>query len=264
MSTSTHQHRFEGRTVLVVGGTTGIGWATAQRIATEGGTVALADVETTNPRERVAELPGDTHIGVECDVLNQAVVQRALDDIARRVGTLHGLVHVAGGDVAHGDFESTDDETWRLMFELNLLGPVRVLRAAMPLMARRDADNPTDAGAAVVLVSSINSMLSLGSEPYSSAKAALGPLVGNLAAQYGPQGLRFNALAPGTIRTRVWDEQGGPDHLASNYPLQRVGEPSEVAAALAFLCSDDSSFITGQTLTVDGGLSVQSPFHGRL
>lgn len=262
MSTSTHRRRFEGRTVLVVGGTTGIGWATAQRIASEGGRVALADLDATNPGERVAELPGESHIGVECDVLNQDAVQRALDDIALRVGTLHGLVHVAGGDVAHGDFETIDDETWRLMFELNFLGPVRVLRAFIPLLARRRPEASLDLGGAVVLVSSINSMLSLGSEPYSAAKAALGPLVGNLAAHYGPQGLRVNALAPGTIRTRVWDAQDGPDHLAPNYPLQRVGEPSEVAAALAFLCSDDSSFITGQTLTVDGGLSVQSPFRG--
>lgn len=264
MSISSHRRRFEGRTVLVVGGTTGIGWATAQRIASEGGRVVLADMGTTNPEDRVAELPGEAHLGVVCDVLSQESVQCALDAISLRVGALHGLVHVAGGDVPHGDFETIDDETWRLMFELNFLGPVRLLRAAIPLMARRSADPSVEVGAAAVVVSSINATLSLGSEPYSAAKAALGPLVGNLAAQYGPQGLRFNALAPGTIRTRVWDDQGGPDHLAPNYPLQRVGEPSDVAAALAFLCSDDSSFITGQTLTVDGGLSVQSPFRDHL
>ncbi|WP_373370702.1 SDR family NAD(P)-dependent oxidoreductase [Brachybacterium paraconglomeratum] len=153
MSTNIHRRRFEGRTVLVVGGTTGIGWATAQRIASEGGRVALADLGTTNPEDRVAELPGESHIGVACDVLSQGSVRCALDRISLQVGTLHGLVHVAGGDVAHGDFETIGDETWRLMFELNFLGPVRLLRAAIPLMARRRADPPVEVGAAAVVAS---------------------------------------------------------------------------------------------------------------
>jgi NAD(P)-dependent dehydrogenase (short-subunit alcohol dehydrogenase family) len=82
-------------------------------------------------------------------------------------------------------------------------------------------------------------------------------VIANLAAELGPAGIRVNAVAPGTIRTRNWDAVGGPDHLAHLYPLGRVGEPEDVAAALAFLCSNDAAWITGHVLPVDGGLSVR-------
>lgn len=258
MRPSTSHGRFGQRTALVVGGGSGIGWATALRIAGEGGRIVLADLPVANPSDRAAELPGSGHFGLACDVLDQQSVDRALEIVASRVKDLHAIAHVAGGDVEHGRFETIDDTTWRKMFELNLLGPVRVLRTFIPLLRRKNSETP---GAAATVVSSINASLTLGSEPYAAAKAGLSPLVANLAAQYGPEGLRFNALSPGTIRTRVWEDQGGPDHLSPAYPLQRVGEPADIASALAFLCSDDASFITGQTLTVDGGLSIQSSFH---
>jgi NAD(P)-dependent dehydrogenase (short-subunit alcohol dehydrogenase family) len=86
------------------------------------------------------------------------------------------------------------------------------------------------------------------------------PLIANLAAEHGPRGVRINAVAPGTVRTRVWDAQGGPDRLADRYPLRRVGEPADIAAAIAFLCSADAAWITGHVLPVDGGLSIRSAF----
>src|SRR5699024_1615324 len=112
---------------------------------------------------------------------------------------------------------------------------------------------------AVVLVSSINALMPIGSEPYSAAKAGLAPVVTNLARSCGERGIRVNAVAPGTIRTRAWDAQGGQDHLAGKNPLRRIGEPADVAAAIAFLCSSDADWITGHTLPVDGGLQVTRP-----
>ena len=104
-------------------------------------------------------------------------------------------------------------------------------------------------------VSSINAFTALGSESYSSAKAGLTSLTGNLAASLAKDGIRVNAVAPGTIRTRVWDAQvGGADRLVPLYPLGRVGEPEDIAAAIAFLASRDAAWITGHTLPVDGGL----------
>jgi meso-butanediol dehydrogenase / (S,S)-butanediol dehydrogenase / diacetyl reductase len=108
---------------------------------------------------------------------------------------------------------------------------------------------------AIVTVSSINAFTALGSEAYSSAKAGLTSLTGNLAASLAHDGIRVNAVAPGTIRTRVWDgQEGGADRLVALYPLGRVGEPEDVAGAIAFLASSDAAWITGHTLPVDGGL----------
>lgn len=247
--------RFDGRTALVVGAATGIGWASAQRLAREGCRVLVADLHIEDAQGAAARLPGDGHLGIGMDVLSAVSVRTAADAISE-LGPLHVLVHVAGGDTDHGTFEGITDQTWHDMLELNLLGPVRALREILPLMQTHD---PGDGTSAVVLVSSINALMPIGSEPYSAAKAGLAPVVTNLARSWGELGIRVNAVAPGTIRTRAWDAQGGPDHLAGKYPLRRIGEPADVAAAIAFLCSSDADWITGHTLPVDGGLQVTRP-----
>ncbi len=125
----------------------------------------------------------------------------------------------------------------------------RARPAGIPLL-RRSSNGP-----AIVTVSSINALTALGREPYSSAKAGIGSLTLNLAASLAPNGIRVNTVAPGTIRTRNWDAQvGGADRMRHLYPLGRVGEPEDVAAAVAFLASSDAAWITGDTLPVDGGL----------
>lgn len=113
---------------------------------------------------------------------------------------------------------------------------------------------------AIVTVSSINAHAALGSEPYSSAKAGLTALTANLARHLAADGVRVNAVAPATVRTRVWeDQEGGADRLVPLYPLGRVGEPDDVAAAVAFLASGDAAWITGHVLPVDGGLLLARP-----
>jgi meso-butanediol dehydrogenase / (S,S)-butanediol dehydrogenase / diacetyl reductase len=130
---------------------------------------------------------------------------------------------------------------------------VRCIRAVLPQMLIASSGS-------VVTIGSINGLVAARSEPYSAAKAGLQNLTLNLAARYAEHGIRFNLIAPATIRTRVWDNQ--PDELkrlTSMYPLGRVGTPDDIAAAVAFLASDDAAWITGITMPIDGGLLAAGP-----
>jgi NAD(P)-dependent dehydrogenase (short-subunit alcohol dehydrogenase family) len=248
--------RFADRTVLITGAGSGIGRACAERVAAEGARVGLADLNEEAGRDVMAGLPeADRHLVVGIDITDRAVVEEAVTAVAAHFGGLDVLINVAGGDTEHPDFEHTEDAVWLEMFDLNLLGVVRCCRAAIPHL-RRSLRQP-----AIVTVSSINALTALRSEPYSSAKAGLTSLTFNLAVQLAPR-IRVNTVAPGTIRTPVWNSQpGGADRLAGFYPLGRVGEPGDVAAAVAFLASDDAGWITGQILPIDGGLlSATSAF----
>jgi meso-butanediol dehydrogenase/(S,S)-butanediol dehydrogenase/diacetyl reductase len=244
--------RFDGAAALVTGGAHGIGRACAVRLADEGARVAVLDLDGAAAQDVVSELAhvGERpHLAVQMDVTDRSSVERAMESAAGELGGIDTLVNVAGGDVEHGTFEDMDDEVWTRMLELNLLGVVRCCRSAIPHL-RRSTRSP-----AIVTVSSINGFTALGSEAYSAAKAGLTSLTGNLAATFGHDGIRVNAVAPGTIRTRAWDSQeGGADRLAPLYPLGRVGEPEDVAGAVAFLASSDAAWVTGHVLPVDGGL----------
>jgi meso-butanediol dehydrogenase/(S,S)-butanediol dehydrogenase/diacetyl reductase len=244
--------RFDGAAALVTGGAHGIGRACAARLADEGGRVAVLDLDEAAAHDVVSQLAQRSarpHLAVQLDVTDRSSVDQAIGRAASELGQIDTLVHVAGGDVEHGTFEETKDEVWTQVLELNLLGVVRCCRSAIPHL-RRSTMSP-----AIVTVSSINAFTALGSEAYSSAKAGLTSLTGNLAASLARDGVRVNAVAPGTIRTRAWDgQEGGADRLRPLYPLGRVGEPEDVAGAVAFLASCDAGWITGHTLPVDGGL----------
>ena len=243
--------RFGGTGAVVTGGAHGIGRACAIRLAAEGALVAVADLDQAATRAVRDKLPDTVrpHLALTMDVTDTSSVEQAISQAARELGQIDVLVNVAGGDTEHGRFEDTGDEVWTRMLELNLVGVVRCCRAAIPHLRRGTR------GPAIVSVSSVNALTALGSEPYSSAKAGITSLTTNLAASLAPDGIRVNAVAPGTIRTRVWDgQEGGADRLRPLYPLGRVGEPEDVAGAVAFLASNDAAWITGQTLPVDGGL----------
>jgi meso-butanediol dehydrogenase / (S,S)-butanediol dehydrogenase / diacetyl reductase len=244
--------RFDGAAALVTGGAHGIGRACAVRLADEGARVAVMDIDEGATRGVVAHLAqigGGPHLAMQMDVTDPSSVEQATRRSAGEFGQIDTLVNVAGGDIEHGTFEHSSDEVWTRMLELNLLGVVRCCRSAIPYL-RRSTMSP-----AIVTVTSINAFTALGSEPYSAAKAGLTSLTTNLAAGLAHDGIRVNAVAPGTIRTRVWvDQEGGADRLEQLYPLGRVGEPEDVAGAVAFLASTDAAWITGHTLPVDGGL----------
>jgi NAD(P)-dependent dehydrogenase (short-subunit alcohol dehydrogenase family) len=194
------------------------------------------------------------HLALMMDVTNRSSVDEAVAQAVDEFGGLDVVVNVARGDTAHGVFEETGDEIWLRLLELNLVGVARVCRAAVPFL------RGSDRAPAIVIVSSINAHVALGSEPCSSAKAGLAALTRNLALYLAPDGVRVNAVAPGTIRTRVWQgQEGGAERMKPLYPLGRVGEPEDVAGAVVFLASTDAAWITGHTLPVDGGLLLAHP-----
>lgn len=245
--------RFSGAIAVVTGAAHGIGAAVAARLASEGASVAVLDLDGEAAEEVVAALPrehGNEHAAFQVDLTEASSVTEAATAVEHRFGRLDVLCNVAGAGEAEPVFEDGDDAVFERMWNLNFLGTVRMCRAAIPLLKRSER-------AAIVITSSVNGLMALRSEAYSSAKAGLGSLTINLAMRYAPQ-IRVNAVAPGTVRTRVWDHQGGADRHAHNYPLGRVGEPEEIAAAIAFLASPEAAWITGQMLAVDGGFTVSA------
>ncbi len=248
--------RLAGRVALVTGGGHGIGRATAIRLAREGAAVAIADLEADAAGQVADEISasGGRALALACDVTDTAAVDAAVAATVARFGQLDILANVAGADINEPPFAEQTDDIWHLMHDVNLMSVVRCSRAAIPHLL------VSPHGGSVVSVSSVNGLLAIGSYPYSASKAALQNLTMNLAAEYGPRGVRFNVVAPGTVRTRVWEDR--PDDLAQMrmlYPLGRVGEPEDIAAAIAFLASDDAAWITGVTLPVDGGLTGSRP-----
>jgi NAD(P)-dependent dehydrogenase (short-subunit alcohol dehydrogenase family) len=236
--------RLQGKSALVTGGGSGIGRAICARFASEGASVVVADVAGDRAEEVATAIGGRA---VQADVTVAADVARMVDE----AGRVDVLVNNAGGGMANGLLEIEEDE-WDQDVDLNLKSAFLCSKAVMPGMIERG-------GGVIVNISSVNGMAYFANEPYSAAKAGLINLTRSVAARYGPQGVRAVAIAPGTIRTPLWQERVDKkpeifERLMRWYPLQRVGEPEDVAAAAAFLASDDASWITGEVLRVDGGL----------
>lgn len=243
--------RYGDRVALVTGAGHGIGAAVVRRLYAEGASVVLGEVDMDAAAAVAAELDSDRRLVVTCDVTSTDQVDAAVAATRERFGRLDLLVSVAGGSTGADSIPAgATDESWQRSLELNLVGPMRCIRAASPLLRRT--------GGAIVLIGSVNGLSAFGDEAYSAGKAGLGIIAKNLARELGPDRVRVNVVAPGTVRTRVWDDQGGPDRLARQYPLGRVGEPDDIAAAVAFLGSDDAAWITGVTLPVDGGITAGS------
>jgi meso-butanediol dehydrogenase / (S,S)-butanediol dehydrogenase / diacetyl reductase len=236
--------RFDGASVLVTGGGSGIGRAICGRFASEGGSVLVADI-VGERAEEVAELIGGA--AVQGDVTVAADVERMVAAVDR----VDVLVNNAGGGMAD-DLLEIDEEAWDQDIALNLKSAFLCSKAVLPGMIERG-------GGVIVNIASVNGLAFFANEPYSAAKAGLISLTRSLATRYGRHGIRAVAIAPATIRTPLWQERVDKEpaifeRLMRWYPLRRVGEPEDVAAAAAFLASDDASWITGEVLRVDGGL----------
>ena len=240
--------------MLVTGGASGIGRATVERAVAEGAAVAILDRNGDAAMAVAASLEAAGHrvVAVVADITQEAEVAQAIGKATGTLGPITVLVNNAGG--AHVEtFEASAPESWRAEIDLNLTGAWLVTRAVLPSLL--------EGGGSIVNVATVNALTAVAEPAYSAAKAGLLQLTKQLATEFGPHGIRTNAVVPGSIRTPLWDDRlrDRPDLLDTLrrwYPIGRVGTPEDVAAAILFLASADADFINGAALVVDGGLTV--------
>ena len=249
--------RLEGRAALVTGGGTGIGAAVARRLVAEGAAVVVRGRRQQPLEELAASLPDGRCRAVPGDVTSGDDVARAVEAaVELGSGALHAVVNNAGIG-GPGSVADVSLERWRRVLEVDLTGPLLVMRAALPhLRAARGA---------IVNVSSVAGLRAVPeSAAYCTAKAGLVMLSKQAALDLGPE-VRVNCVCPGWVRTPMADgemDELGPEREAAyaavtaTTPLRRPAAPEELAGAVAYLVSDDSSFVTGAVLTVDGGSTV--------
>jgi 2-hydroxycyclohexanecarboxyl-CoA dehydrogenase len=246
--------RLEGRVALVTGGASGIGAATCRRLAAEGARVAVTDLNVEGARELASELGG---AGFELDVRATDSIRAALEAAEAELGPLAVLVNNAGYD-EFGWFGQSTEELWDRVLAVNLRGVLAVTHAALSGMQERGY------GRIVNVASEAGRVGSAGSAAYSAAKAGVIGFTKTLAQESARFGITVNAVAPGPIETpllmgaREFGELGERviEGMVSKTVMRRLGSPDEVAAAIAFLASDDASYVTGQTLGVSGGLAM--------
>lgn len=247
--------RLEGKIALVTGGASGIGAATARRLAAEGARVAIADLNEDGAKALASELDGH---GCRMDVTDTASVGAGVAGIGEALGAIDVLVNNAGTDL-FSFFVKTDPGLWDFVLAVNLRGVLAVTHAVLPGMQERRA------GAIVNVASEAGRVGSQGSAVYSAAKAGVIGFTKAIAREAARYRVRVNAVAPGPIETpllnaapQVYGEVGErlKQGMIDATQLGRAGEPEEVAAAIAFLACDDASYVTGQTLNVSGGLSM--------
>lgn len=249
--TPTGDSRFDGYGVLITGAGQGIGAATARRLAGEGARVLVTDLDGDRAEHTAAAIrkTGATAEALPCDVGDRAAVEAAVARAVEAFGTLDVLVNNAYRCTPDTPlFEDEPDDVWQGDLDATLTGPYRCSRAALLHLV-------ASGRGAIVNIGSVNGEQDFGNHAYSAAKAGLGSLTRTLAGHAGPRGVRVNLVAPGTIRTDAWaGREPELDRVSAVYPLGRVGEPDDIAAAVAFLASRDAAWITGTTLRVDGGL----------
>ena len=245
--------RLEGRVAVVTGGASGIGRATVGRLASEGARVVVADMDTTAGPLVAKEVEG---LFVEVDVTDEQQVGALFDQARREYGSVDVAFNNAGiSPPDDGSILETGLEAWRRVQEVNLTSVYHCCKAALPHMLEQGRGSIINTASFVAVMGAATSQIS-----YSASKGGVLAMTRELGVQFARQGVRVNALCPGPVDTPLLQElfATDPERAARrlvHVPMGRFGRPEEMAAAVAFLASDDSSFMTASTFLVDGGIS---------
>jgi 3-oxoacyl-[acyl-carrier protein] reductase len=260
--------RHAGNVAVVTGAGSGVGRGVAQRLAAEGALVAAIDIDLDAARATIASLPGSRHLALRADVAASAEVDVAFDAVDAAHGRVDVVVCNAAVNRTPGDGRDRKDERvrhgghpdhivdmsddgWSRMLDVNLSGVFYCCRAALRRMNRQNSG-------AIVCVSSIAAQSGTGPVHYTAAKAGVIGLVRSLALEVASRGIRVNAVCPGSIDTPMMRSVPAEllDGLAARIPLRRIGRTDDIASAIAYLASDDASYVTGAVVPVNGGLFI--------
>ena len=257
--------RLDGKVALITGGGAGIGAAITKRFVAEGAKVCISGRRADVLKEMAEDLPADTVVTCPGDVSKPEDAQKMVDCAVAFGGKLDALINNAGIE-GMGAVADLDLAEWQKVLDVNLTGPFLMMKAAIPHMIKAG-------GGSIVNMSALSGLRGLPTMPaYSASKGGLNALTTQASIDYGPAKIRCNVVAPGPIRTLMFDEVFGHiaqalscstqdviDKIENVVPLRAVGTPDDVAAVCAFLASDDSVFITGTTIVIDGGAAMVDP-----
>ncbi|HEV7863672.1 MAG TPA: 3-oxoacyl-ACP reductase family protein [Acidimicrobiia bacterium] len=241
------------KVVVVTGAGRGMGQAIAERLAAEGARVAVTDVDRESALAAAGKLDGAA--GFRLDITDATEVSAGIDEIVAALGPIDALVNNAGWDRL-APFLETDEDLWDRIIDINLRGPIRMTKAVLPQMVERQG------GRIVNISSDAGRVGSTGEAVYSACKAGIIGFGKTVAREMARHGITVNAICPGPTATPLLESMVGEgndkliDSLKRGIPMRRLGLPEDIAGAVAFVVSEDAGFITGQTLSVSGGLTM--------
>jgi NAD(P)-dependent dehydrogenase (short-subunit alcohol dehydrogenase family) len=247
--------------IAISGGASGIGLATAKLLAEEGNQLVLLDLNGDAATAALGELEGEGHLAIATDVTSTESVDAAFATIGEHYGRLDGML-AAAGIVDPAPSATATDASLERLIDIHLMGAIRMSRAAYPLLR----ESPQGA---IVYMSSMGARLGVAERlGYNAAKAGIEGVTRTLAVEWVPDGIRVNAVAPAWVKTPAIAgliDSGylDPTPVEKRTPLGRFADPREIAEVIAFLLAPASSYITGQSITVDGGMTIHFPLTQR-